>query len=436
MTRRRGIARNAKSSDGCGAAPRPSHARRRRAPSAFALVLACTAALAATSCGGRLPVPGALLDDWPQHQVDLIFADLGGTSVPEDAPREWDFKAPRNLRPCCAFGYDLGVRMGFLPVPGLRVGNLIEPDATGRHFYDPAPLSVETGGVFLAGEANGLVYTCRGGFIDVAHVRDYADWTVYLAGRIDALLDVGGVLELPDEGGRRYVYVVAPGAPLIERVGRRELAVTLAQWLAFRLSIWHEIATWYGWSSIEAFPEEASAFSPEDLYSNLIGIEIAGAIVRSGSLVTRRQYNHNMAQAIGVVLDRLGALPASGARAAADTVDGMWWDSSRTLPDKNLVLRRNFDLGPLMLPWTVPSSAAGYCREVAEPVALVVRGSIEGTPISDLVRLDVRIDPKVAARMSVARAHPWASQDDFASIASRARSEHESEQGQGADRPR
>ncbi len=434
MTRRRGTARNANSPAGCGAAPRPARWRRRAGPRPLALAIACAAVFAATSCGGRLPAPGDLVDRSPHHQVDLIFADLGGASLPEDAPREWDFEAPRNLRPCCAFGYDLRVRMGFLTVPGLRVGNLVEPDATGRHFYDPAPLSVETGGVLLNGESNGLVYTCRGGFIDVAHVRDYADWTVYLAGRIDALLDRGGVLELPDEGGRRYVYVVAPGAPLIEKVGRRELASTLAQWLAFRLSVWHEIATWYGWSSIDAFPEEASAFSPEDIYSNLIGIEIAGAILRGGSLVTRRQYNHNMTQAIGVVLDRLAALPASGAREAADAVDGTWWDSSRTLPDNHLVLRRNFDLGPLVLPWTAPSARG--CRGAAEPVALVVRGSIEGTPISDLVRLDVRVAPEVAARMSLARAQPWASQDDFAEIAARARSEHETEQGPGADRPR
>ena len=52
-------------------------------------------------------------------------------------------------------------------------------------------------------EHNGLVYTCRGGFIDTAHVRDYADWAIFLVAQIARLAETGGVVELPDEGGRR-----------------------------------------------------------------------------------------------------------------------------------------------------------------------------------------------------------------------------------------
>jgi hypothetical protein len=37
--------------------------------------------------------------------------------------------------------------------------------------------------------------------------------------------------------------------------------------LDFRISIWHEIATWYGFASIARRPEKTSAFSPEDLTS-------------------------------------------------------------------------------------------------------------------------------------------------------------------------
>ena len=72
--------------------------------------------------------------------------------------------------------------------------------------------------------------------------------------------------------------VIKPVDPeIVAAHGRRAVAVPLAQWIAFQLSTWHEIATWFGWSALSIFPEEASAFSPEDLYSNLLGIRIAGA---------------------------------------------------------------------------------------------------------------------------------------------------------------
>ena len=65
--------------------------------------------------------------------------------------------------------------------------------------------------------------------------------------------------------------------------GRRNLTASLAIWAGYQLSLWHEIATWYGWASFEAFPERASAFSPEDLYSNLLGAKLVGPIISSGN---------------------------------------------------------------------------------------------------------------------------------------------------------
>ena len=94
------------------------------------------------------------------------------------------------------------------------------------------------------------------------------------------MVEHGGRIELPDEGGLRVVYVVAADPAVLEGVGRTEYAIRLAEWLAFELSIWHEIATWFGWSALSGFPELASAFSPEDLYSNLLGTRLAGQALR------------------------------------------------------------------------------------------------------------------------------------------------------------
>jgi hypothetical protein len=85
----------------------------------------------------------------------------------------------RRLRPCCAFGADLASKMGPIPVPAFRVGNMLGRDDVGPHTYDSGLLHFrrsEQQTVALNNEKNGLIYTCRGGFIDTAHVRDYADW--------------------------------------------------------------------------------------------------------------------------------------------------------------------------------------------------------------------------------------------------------------------
>jgi len=58
-----------------------------------------------------------------------------------------------------------------------------------------------------------------------------------------------------------------------------QVTTSLAEWLSVQASIWHEITTWYGWSSTR-FSKRPSGFSPEDLYSNLVGVKITGAIVR------------------------------------------------------------------------------------------------------------------------------------------------------------
>src|SRR3546814_19176852 len=55
---------------------------------------------------------------------------------------------------------------------------------------------------------------------------------------------------------------------------RYTLAAFLAAHLSFQLAAWHEIAQWYGYHTVPGFPERLSAFSPEDLYSNVLGARL------------------------------------------------------------------------------------------------------------------------------------------------------------------
>src|SRR5262249_42578749 len=145
-------------------------------------------------------------------------------------------------------------------------------------------------------------------------------------------------------------------AELMERLGRWEVAITLAQWAAFQISVWHEIVTFYDYESIKGFSEKVSAFSLEDLYSNAVGLRVAGGILRSQRVLARQEWDAQMDAWIAVSLQRLGALPTDLGRRAMKAVDGRWWDSRKQLPDWTLVSRRSFDLGPRVTPWRIPDA--------------------------------------------------------------------------------
>ena len=59
-----------------------------------------------------------------------------------------------------------------------------------------------------------------------------------------------------------------------------EISSFTGQYLAHTSVIWHEIVTWYGFSSAGIFPETISAFSWEDTYSDIMGIWLGAAALR------------------------------------------------------------------------------------------------------------------------------------------------------------
>jgi hypothetical protein len=357
-----------------------------------------------------------------------------------------DIKAPSTLRPCCAFGARLQLKVGPVPIPGYTIDNVVGPDDIGPHVYDGGGLVNELTAYDTATkERNGLVYTCRGGFIDTAHVRDYADLTVFLTFALYRILETGGTVELSEEGGRRTVGLRPIPAETIERQGRLQLSIALAQWLAFDASIWHEIATWYGWAKVPVFSERPSAFSPEDLYSNLLGVRIAGAILVTRGAETDRLYNQTMKLWLDRAFEVLGAAPGWVGDAAADSVDGLWWDSKKRLPDAWLLRRRSFDLGPRLTPWRVPASRASgllrdgikrYCPSRDTPLVLVRRTGRKGLTFRDVSILEVAPEPDLAAKLPPPfTGATRVTSADFPAIVRAIRQQNASEFGAGTDVP-
>lgn len=389
-----------------------------------AMIAIISLTLILASCSYRKP----LWEDQPRLTDDVVASLLGPspTSVFDRdllAGEVPVVPVRKRLRPCCVFGHGLNAELGPIPIPGIKIQNVIDVDDLGPHRFDAGMLLAGSDdGDFLESEANGLVYTCRGGFIDTAHVRDYADWTMFVGPALARNLETGATIALPPEGGARSI-VLAPIPPeVIETYGRRRLAISMAEWVVFQMSIWHEIATWYGWSSFEAFSERASAFSPEDVYSNVVGIKMAGPVIWQGTAFSEDSYNAAVDQWIAQTLRYLGALDRSHAIEAANAVDHLWWDSNARLPDPALVLRRNIQGGSTVWPWPVPTERLDEdlqhaietdCGGDAKPLPLRVASRVPGLDFERILRFEIELSPQLAAQESLAELGNHVTQADF-----------------------
>lgn len=323
--------------------------------------------------------------------LGVAFQSIGAPPKPADilpfeqARRVWpvaqDLTAPESLRPCCAFGYDLQVRAVGVPIPVYQIGNILTLSTLGQHRYNDSALGAVKNIVGLSEEKSGLIYTHRGGFIDIAHVRDTADNTFYLFTQIYARLGQDWRLFYSEELGVRRVQLHAftPPASMVERY---TIAAWLAGHLAFQLAQWHEIAQWYGFQSVPGFSEEISAFSPEDLYSNLLGARLAINVILHGHGRSVEAYNAAMDKALHKALVQLGAVRKTETERKFREVDGDWWNSKRRVPDKFLVLNRNYDLSENRFPTPVPF-------ERAKPYRLLMPATVAGVTISQLGELQI-----------------------------------------------
>ncbi len=326
-----------------------------------------------------------LLSSSCSSQVKLpILPDLS-TSPLQQATRVWPtverLSAPDGLRPCCAFGYNLKAQALGIPVPLYQLNNVVEADELGEHHYNDSLLGAVANLMGISSEQDGLVYTVHGGFIDIAHVRDTADMTLFLFSHIWPRLGQEQTIVLSEELAQRQIHLFAFTPPQNE-AERFTLAVYLSSYLAFQVAAWHEIAQWYGFESVPGFSEGISAFSPEDLYSNLLGARLAASLILQGHSSSVEQFNLSMQAILPTALQQLGAVSAKDTRFQFDMLDGNWWDSHRAVPEKFLVLKRNYQTEDDRVPTPVPD-------EQAQPLRLQLPSAWAGLQMSALGELQL-----------------------------------------------
>jgi hypothetical protein len=244
---------------------------------------------------------------------------------------------PRIIRICCAFGADIG----YAAVPFAKRNDITSIDVMGPHKYLEGP-----------DENNGIVYTHRGGFLDMGHLRDCADWTAYLYNLILACKEDSTLtsIHLGFEGGTKTLKLNVPKDICDDE------AVELAARIAYDISLWHEISTWFGAATVPLLPERYSSFSPEDIYSNLMGTHLA-----TQAILSDMEYDEAMTFYIDKMLKELGVVSSwDDTYNAFLKVDKLWYDGDKRFPDKDITLKRFLDSGTELSPWLIPEDEGVY----------------------------------------------------------------------------
>lgn len=235
-----------------------------------------------------------------------------------------------------------------------------EPDELGHHQFNSG-----------WSERNGMVYTCRGGFIDIAHLRESADRTRYLReitrqNLIDSRPDFSFQMIEPS------IYTItihypehwARLSPDQQQAIADTVSIRLGQYLAHTSTVWHEIVTWFGFASVAFLPEHPSSFSWEDTYSDLLGTRLAAQAMED----SQQDFDHAMTVLINRQMQELCIQSAAAAELAEHSVKEKWFHN-----DFYFLIRmnkRNFDTGDddgFITPWLIP----GICTET-EPLSYPV----------------------------------------------------------------
>jgi hypothetical protein len=296
-----------------------------------------------------------------------VFALNAFAKAPVFKAHQPDIKPHRIIRTCCSFGTE----MQLFAIPGVKLTEITSLEKIGNHHY----LGDQS-------EQNGIVYTRRGGFIDMGHLRDQVDWTAFLYTELRTNKPNGKfTMVLGREGGEKTLNALLPTT-----LTEHDL-ILLAGKITYDLSVWHEIATWFGASTIPFVPERYSSFSVEDAYSNLLGVTIGIKALQS-----ELPYEEAVTRIIDETLKNLDVVSNEAETyLAMESVRDIWWTREKKLPSSKVLLQRQVQVYPCLKPWLVP----GWTSQSKESSELSVPElATNGESLNDFYQLEFKLNYK------------------------------------------
>ncbi len=281
------------------------------------------------------------------------------------------------------------LRLGGLPFDyGPFWMRLADPDDLGQHDF----VTLSRPPLRFGEKSGGIVYTRRGGFLDIAHLRNASDLTAYANERILEALRSGReeiVLVSSEPSLYRQGFALPDSwsslAPNERASLEQELAVQLAERLGFFMTSWHEVLTHYGYRSSWVVPEHQSSFVWDDQPSHIVGALVGGEAIRRGG-----PFEETVSAVLDEWMVELEAVSSDETRAAMRRLEGAWWGDG---PPRKLV---HLGIGEApMVPPLLPEDDA----ERAAAWRLPNLQDVHGRDLSGCCPL--RIDPRtrVARRL-------------------------------------
>jgi len=298
----------------------------------------------------------------------ILSANVLLAKAPVFKEKDYFNHPPRIIRTCCAFGTDLKISI----IPGLKKTDLTSTKEMGAHHY-----------LGNHDEKNGILYTRRGGFIDFGHLRDLVDWTAYVYNLAKKSQQTGEIfLPLGFESGEKALVIKVPPNESEEDL------VKLAGRIAYDLSIWHEITSWFGGSAVPFLSEKFSSFSVEDTFSNLLGTKIAAA-----AILSELPYDEAVTETILQTMIELEAVSSvEESYQAMESVREIWWTREIPLPRNGIMLQRQLGAYSIMSPLLVP----GWESINKTPFQLVLPATTkDGIPLTEFYTISVDANNKV-----------------------------------------
>ena len=264
----------------------------------------------------------------------------------------------------------------------------------------------------LLNSGNMMVYTRDGGHIDMDHLCETADWTVYLAKQTEkCLIKNLDKFEFNFDGSGYTLSINYPENwnDLSEDKKKKvseDVSIGLGEYIAFNATTFHEIMTYLGYMPHWPISEFSSAFSWEDNYSNLLGCRDAAIAFRDKS----KPIKESLSLVIEEELLSLGIQPAKTSREASEKMKGIWYDRCFFLTSR--MLKRHYDIGlnnGKVTPWLVLGlEECGNAKPRAYAVPKLDFAKDYGFSVG------LRIEPNFAMKNSVLRiAYPDGKPEKF-----------------------
>lgn len=215
-------------------------------------------------------------------------------------------------------GHPPRYRLGSLPFPGPFTLYASADANLGSHRYGDQPRAGAPREV-----SRGTIYTCRAGFIDVAHLREVIDWTRHIDEKVrDAFAAESPVLRF--EGTDRTEYELTFRYPdnwaATTQDERRHASLRIAQRSSLLLMTWHEVLTGQGYKTTGIVSERRSAFTYDDMSAHLVGVGVV-----EQALADPLPFDQAVTNALDARLEELGVVDRKCLKQATAAVKGSWW---------------------------------------------------------------------------------------------------------------